>query len=65
MVKTESKLIGNELSGTRELTVEWKDVRTKREHAEYLGMRIGRRLIAMAGERMKLDGYTEITTQKL
>jgi predicted GNAT family acetyltransferase len=31
------------------------------ELGTFLGIRVGNRLAAMAGERMKLDGYTEIT----
>lgn len=36
------------------------DVRTH-ELGSFLGIRVDGRLVAMAGERMKLDGFTEIT----
>jgi len=32
-----------------------------RELGEYLGIFDGKKLVAMAGERMKVDGYTEIS----
>jgi predicted GNAT family acetyltransferase len=32
------------------------------ELGTFLGIRVGKQLAAMAGERMKLDGYTEITS---
>jgi predicted GNAT family acetyltransferase len=31
------------------------------ELGRYIGVRVGGRLVAMAGERMKMDGYTEIS----